>query len=444
MPTSRLAATFPYAQRLLLIAVAALLAACATPEYVIKKPDRNPLTCSDPAGQACGIPVEVQWRGVAINPTPELYLDRIHKPGVLGPSGNSVVGSLTAPVGNHEIMVSGALSGQGGVRNYSATANFTIDPAPGNFALAAQPNNLVIERGAGGAVQIRVSRTAPFAGAVALSLATPPSGISAAATTAAAASGNTTANLQISVANAAAPGRHRLTVSGSAAPLNATTTLNLLVARTTGLFREASPAPYFSTVPSSANSQAGGFRVDLALGGTSYPTGWRTATFFQGTRQIGQPIGYTIGTINNLAGAGFCANTNPTALTRGVVMSGAQPGYSSQNVLRFVDLVGNMPVQDVPVNQAVQLGNVFHSFQPRVFFSPDCTLALVAAANSLGPSPNIISLWDLQRSQPLRSDIPLWTDIFQAEVGTGGSGQFVSLRMDTGTANAQTTQISIP
>lgn len=431
--------------RLMAIAACVAIAGCATPKYVINSPgDGTRFDCSDPAGQQCNIPVEVQWKGVAIHPAPDLFLDQVAKPGVLAPSGNAVGGSLKAPVGTHSISVFGALSGRGGVQNYSASSSFIIDPALGEFSLRANPTDLVIERGESGSTNIAVTRRAPFAGAVSLSLLSPPTNVSASPVSVAAGAGSAT--FPISVAMAAVPGgKHSLTISGSAGTLSDTTMVKVQVGRTTGAFAEASPTPYTSPVPSSANSIAGGFRVDVALGGTSYPTGWRTATFSKGGQQIGQPVGFTIGTANNLAGAGFCANGSPTALTHGVVMSGAQSSYSSQNVITIVDLVGNKPPFSLPVDQTTYLNGRFYTFQPRVFFSPDCTLAMIASANPIGPQPHKIQLTDLQTGSPLGYEMPLNTDIFSAEVVTSAMGnmQEIVLRGDTGTSNAQVQRIPI-
>ena len=87
---------------------------------------------------------------------------------------------------------------------------------------------------------------------------------------------------------------------------------------------------------------AGGFRVDIAAGGTTLPQPQK-ATFFRGTQAVGNEIGFTKGPNSTLGGAGFCANTAPVAITRGVVLSGAMPSYPSQNVVTLLDLTATAP-----------------------------------------------------------------------------------------------------
>jgi hypothetical protein len=173
----------------------------------------------------------------------------------------------------------------------------------------------------------------------------------------------------------------------------------------------------------------------------------RKATFFRGTQRIGNEIGFELGPVSTLGGAGFCNNSASAAITRGVVLSGQLPGFASQNVVTFLDLTVNSPplVQET-ADMTVQhtTGGAFITFQPRVFFSRDCTLALVAGANKLGPSKHILRVYDLTNGQPLGTEVPFETATFSALVRNVTGKQEIEIKVDTGSPTAQTVVIVIP
>jgi hypothetical protein len=223
--------------------------------------------------------------------------------------------------------------------------------------------------------------------------------------------------------------------------------VKLVIGRQQGNFVEASPAPYSSNVPSSVATSTPGFRVEVALGPPAVAQALK-ASFFAGTTPIGQPIGFTKGPTSTLGGAGFCANGSALALTRGVVLSGALPGSSAQNTFTLIDLTASNPApmeQPADTTVTTQTGQLY-TFQPRVFFSPDCTLALVVSANKTGPSKNILRVVNLLNNQSIAAEVPFETNIFSALVRTsaGGAKQEVEVKVDTGATTAQTTVMPIP
>jgi hypothetical protein len=240
--------------------------------------------------------------------------------------------------------------------------------------------------------------------------------------------------LTISAAATAVHGKPMVGVLGTATGVSsAGTPLRITVGRETGAFAEATPSPYLSSLPSSKTALAGAFRVDIATGAPTLPQP-RKASFFRAAQAVGGEIGFTLGPVSNVGGAGFCANTLPVAITRGVVLSGALPGRASQNVVTFLDLTVNAPVlMEVPTDMNVQqtATGPFILFQPRVYFSRDCTLALVAGANKLGPTR-------------IGAELPFETSIFSALVRTNGTKQEVEVKVDTGAASAQTAVRTIP
>jgi hypothetical protein len=187
--------------------------------------------------------------------------------------------------------------------------------------------------------------------------------------------------------------------------------------------------------------------VDISVGPPSLPQP-RKAQFFRGTQTVGNEIGFTVGPVSTLGGAGFCNNTSTAAITRGVVLSGALPGFASQNVVFILNVTANAPaLVQIPADMTVtQSSGTLVSFQPRVFFSRDCTLALVAGANKLGPSRNILRVYDLATGNPIGSEVPFETGTFSALVRNAPTPgkQEVEVKVDTGTPSAQTPVIAVP
>jgi hypothetical protein len=434
-------------RRLTWFFVLSLVACSPTPRYVINQPaDGGSFVCSDPAGMACTVQIDVQWDGVSVRPHPEATFDGAPLPGTFTTSGKSSVATVTAAVGSHTLVVSGDLMAKGTVATYSATSTFGITSQPpptGGFSISANPSDLLIERGKSATTTISVTRSPPFAGAVTVALTNPPAGITMAPVT----TMGPTATVTIATAAAAAHGKVTLAVGGTAAGVpNAGTPLRVTVGREPGPFAEANPTPYTSTLPSSKSALAGGFRVDIATGAPSLPQP-RKATFYRGTVTVGNEIGFTLGPTSNLGGAGFCANSLPLAITRGVVLSGALPGYASQNVITFVDLTVTAPRQiEATAEMTVQHTSTspLITFQPRVFFSRDCTLALVAGANKLGPSQHVLTVYDLISGQPIGAEVPFETATFSALVRTAGTRQEVEILVDTGAPTAQTVVYNVP
>ena len=429
-------------------ALAFALAGCTyTPSYTINKPlSGSSIVCTDPLGMGCQVPLDIQWRGVQVKPQPDLTLDGVVlPPTTLTQSTTSSVGTLTVPLGGHTLLVAGDLTGNNTLQHVTATSSFTVTAKPpptGGFSLVAPATDVLVERGKCATVLIAVSRTAPFTGPVVLSLGVPPPGITAAAVTVTGPSGT----LSICAAAGAALGKVTVGVTGTGTGVpSAGTPVKLIIGRQVGPFLEANPTPYLSTLPSSRPSLTQGFRVDIRAGaGLPQP---RMASFFDSAgTQVGPDIGFTLGPASNIGGAGFCANSAPLALTRGVVLSGALPGFSSQNVFTFLDLTASSPrLIQQPADMQVQPSTgTLYVFQPRVFFSQDCTLALVASANPIGPSKNTLRVLDLVSGQPIGAEVPFDTNIFSALLRNNGQKQEVEVKADTGTSTATTTVIPMP
>ena len=421
------------------------------PRYIINTPvDQSSIECTDPAGVSCVVKVNVQWDGVSVRPHPEIALDNTALPVVFMTSGNSSVVDITTGLGSHTVVVSGDLSAKGTIATYSAQSAFTVTAqlpptgGPGGFSVSAAPSDLLVERGKSATTTVTITRIAPFTGAVTLAIIAPPTGIAAPSVTIPA--GTSTGSITVSASVAAVHGKPTLPLTGTSSGVaNAGTPLKLTVGRETGTFQEANPTPYQSNLPQTKTALAGGFRVDIAAGGTTLPQP-RKATFFRGTQAVGNEIGFTLGPNSTLGGAGFCANSAPVAITRGVVLSGAMPSYPSQNVVTLLDLTATAPsLIEVPIDMTVQrTGGPLISFQPRVFFSRDCTVALVAGANKLGPSNHILRVYDLKSGQPIGAEVTFDTPVFTALLRNAGAKQEVEIKVDVGGTNPQTVVRAIP
>jgi hypothetical protein len=438
-----------FIQRLFLVAVAAVLSACATPRYEIQAPTHgSTVACAATASGSCQVQARVAWQGASFHPVPELWLDGAVVPNALTPATGNVIGNLSMAPGAHTIVVTGLLSDGVSLKTYSATSSFTVSPPPtpvpptGGFTLTTPSAALLVERTKSVMVPVTISRTGPFAGAVTVTVSGLPAGVTASALTIAAA--QTGGTLSLSASAAASFGKTSLTLRGSGGTTGPTATapLSLTVGRATGAFAEANPAPYASTLPSSRTSRSGTFRVDISTGAPTLPQP-RKAVFFRGTQQLGQEIGFTLGPVSTLGGAGFCDDAAAGALTRGVVLSGALPGFSSQNVFTFVDMANPQVLRQVSANMQSSAPSP-HVFQPRVFFSADCSVALVASVNTLGPQNHLLQLFDMTTGSPIGTELPFDTPIFSATLQTVGAAQRVEVKVDTGAAGAQVVNRPVP
>jgi hypothetical protein len=347
--------------------------------------------------------------------------------------------------GPHLIVVNGLLSDGVSIKTYSATSNFTVAPPPaptGSFTLTTPAPALLVERTRSATVPVTIARTAPFAGAVTVTVTGLPAGVTASPLTIAAT--QSAGSLTLTVPASAGFGRSALTLRGSAGPAgpNDTAALSLTVGRAAGALVEASPAPYSSALPSTAASRSGTFRVQVASGAPTLPQS-RKAVFFRGMQQLGQEIGFTLGPVSTLGGAGFCDDAAAGALTRGVVLSGQLPGFSSQNVFTFVDMANPQVLRQVPADMQSSAPSP-HVFQPRVFFSADCSIALVASVSTIGPQNHLLRLFDMTNGSPIGSEIPFDTPVFSALVKTTGTAQQIEVKVDTGGANAQVVNRPVP
>ena len=336
----------------------------------------------------------------------------------------------------------------GAVAAASATSAAASGPV-GSFTLTVAAPALLIERTRSAPVAVSVARVAPFNGPVTVTVTGAqasgalPSGVVASALTIPA--GRSVGTLTIAVSGAAKFGPAALTIRaaapGGVAP--SSVPLALVVGRATGGFAEASPTPYASTAPSNVTSHTAAYRVEIAAA----PAGdahLRTARFFQGAVPLGSELGFNLGPTPTFGGAGFCDDLAAGALGRGVVLSAAPPGSPSQNVVSFVDLTAKpVVVRQVGTDMQATAPKP-RAFAPRVFFSPDCSIALVAGVNKLASPNHLLQLIDLTTGARLGSEIGFNSTQFAAQLKSVGLAQQLEVTLDAGSATARTVTVALP
>ena len=162
------------------------------------------------------------------------------------------VASSVAP-GTYTATITASATGVGAA---TATYQLTVTETP-DYSLSASPTALTVQAGASGAATVDIART-NFTGAVALSLSSPPTGISASFNPASA-TGATSA-MTVSVDASVAPGDYTVTIAGSAnGPGNRTATLALTVTAPADYSLSVTPDPQTITI-----GQSGDVTVNIA------------------------------------------------------------------------------------------------------------------------------------------------------------------------------------
>jgi uncharacterized membrane protein len=126
----------------------------------------------------------------------------------------SVTTTSTTPVATSTLLITGV---SGSTRSSISVTLTVTAPLNGGFALAAAPNSVTVAPGATVVSAVTISRTTPFAGAVALSAGSLPAGVTAPfnPSTVAAKSGSSSATLQLVASTGAKDGTYTLPIVGT-------------------------------------------------------------------------------------------------------------------------------------------------------------------------------------------------------------------------------------
>lgn len=198
---------------------------------------------------------------------------------------NVSIGAAVAP-GSHAITISAE-----GDNVTTATTTLTVvvvGGEAGSITLAADPAAISVTAGAVAPVTsaLTITRNAPFAGAVALSVTGAPGGVTASVSPASVAAGGTTATLSVTAAGSAVNGTYPLVVRGSGTGIaDVTTTVNATV--TGGSSAGASFAFAPASLPITAGGASGTSTVTITRTGSFAPAGALNLTL------TGAPAGMT-------------------------------------------------------------------------------------------------------------------------------------------------------
>jgi hypothetical protein len=203
--------------------------------------------------------------------------------------------------------------------------------------------------------------------------------------------------------------------------------LSLQVSRRLGPFTEA--VPDFRSPGESRSSRNRALSVKVQPG-AEVGVAEELAASFQSAagKPKGRPIGFYVDPGTQLGGAGFCRDS-----LAGVVLSAnAQSmGFGAEYVLTFLSFSPPAGTSRLEVNAA----GLTTIRRPRVFFSPDCTLAMVVGFTHSGSAQQSLSVIDLQSGEILARQDQLDSLVFSASVRLRNQEPTVEVRADGRTTN---------
>lgn len=233
------------------------------------------------------------------------------------------VGSTVAP-GSYNLTVKGSATGPG---DKTTTIALTVTAPAANFTISATPAAVNLAAGASGNTSVAIVRT-NFTTDVALSLVSPPAGITGVFTPATLTGTTLTSTLALTVAGSVAAGTYPITVQGVGGSLTRTAVVNVTVTAASSV--SLSIAPTTLTIQQGASGQATltatrtNFTGDIALSFTGAPTGM-TVTFnptsitganLTSTATVSVGSGVAAGTYNiTITGAAGAAGSPTTPLS---------------------------------------------------------------------------------------------------------------------------------
>ena len=221
----------------------------------------------------------------------------------------------------------------------------------------------------------------------------------------------------------------------------ATTTFKLQVFHATGPFAKASLA--VTTPPQTAVSASSVVRVTARVGADEGLPSAFAAVYERtggGVGRLGQPIPFNHGQTNvqnqAFGGAGFCGGS-----LAGFVIAGKGPGVtaptSAQYVASVLEFTNPSGVGQADVAAFRSSGTLYY-FEPAVYFSPDCTLAIAVGAHPTGPANNLAQVIELKTSRVINS-VEFSAPSFTASVVDAGARQRIEF-----TSGGQTQNVNLP
>lgn len=215
-----------------------------------------------------------------------------------------------------------------------------------------------------------------------------------------------------------------VTITATSESQNDTAALSVyepVTQRQLGLFREAHPN--VRTPNTTQPSPNGDYQVEIR-NGSDVGSPHDLVAYFQtdSGNSIGSGFGFYVR--NGMGGAGFshCSDV-------GVVMSGNAGvfGYASDFLFSRIDLDNSSDME----TYTVVFQDGAYSFQPRIQFSPDCTLMLIAGAHTGGAANNFLKVFDLLEDRDITT-VTFNTGQFSAEVVPDNNRFAVRIIIDNG------------
>ncbi len=258
------------------------------------------------------------------------------------------------------------------------TSTFTVSGP--SITLAVTPTSVEVPRGGSTTVTANITRSPTVSSAVAMAVSVIP-GVTVTAPSIAAAPA-TSSTITLNAAAGAPLGNTTATVTatGPGGMPTATRPLSVRVRPRLGNFTEV-PAT-ISSAGMTTPSPLGTHRVRTELGSAVGSNHAFAATFetMSGQRR-GVAYFYQ-------GGPGFCAGDSAGVV---ITNNAAAFGHSSSHVY-FIAYFPRNTVIDRPAQTA---GGGNSVVQPRIFFSPDCTVAIIAHGNVAGTAPYVVRAIDL-------------------------------------------------
>ncbi|MCA1837533.1 MAG: hypothetical protein LC674_01760, partial [Actinobacteria bacterium] len=198
--------------------------------------------------------------------------------------------------------------------------------------------------------------------------------------------------------------------------------LSLMVSRQLGSFVET--IPDFRSIGQAKRSPNGRFSARVASGIDERAESQMTAIFETASgKPKSRPVGFYADPGTKLGGIGFCrASQAAVILSASASSMDAGEGYS----LTFVSLGQTTPPRHMEVYAAGDTA----IFPPRIFFSPDCTVALVTGFSNSKSSQQTLSVIDLVTGELLGKPAAIRSLIFSASMVLRNQQPVVEVRTD--------------
>lgn len=293
------------------------------------------------------------------------------------------------------------------------------------FRIAVDPQSVYLERGKAISVQISVTRAAGFRDAITITVANLPSKVNTNAPLIIPASA-TVGTLTLSATQGTPFAERLLIVTGSGQAggemARHTQALPLMVSRQLGPFHET--VPDFRAVGQARRSPNGRFSVRVSSGAEAGVESQLTASFENASgRPKIQPVGFYADRGTKLGGIGFCS-----ASQAAVVLSAnaSDIDLGGAHVLTFVSMNQAAPPRQMEVHAAGDTA----IFPPRIFFSPDCTVALVTGFSNSRSSQQMLSVIDLITGDLLGKPAAIRSLVFSASTVLRNQQPVVEVRAD--------------